>query len=345
MGLWHWAGVVFLGFIIGSGFFIYHKYQKIFGPSLSLQHYPDEYLLVPSEANLEDVLQVLDSFQVVPDIALFKWVAKRKNLDETLQSGRYLLVDGMSLNGLANMLRSGQQEAVKLTFNNIRTKEQLASRLASQIELDSVSILNLFRDSKYAAKVGSDTLNFYARFIPNTYLVYWDIDQRDLAIRIEHEYDQFWTQERKQLAEEIGLSPQEVIILASIVEEETLKNDEKARVAGVYMNRLNKGRPLQADPTVKFALQDFEKRRITKKDLKFDSPFNTYLYPGLPPGPIRIPSISSIDAVLNYERHKYLYFCAREDFSGYHNFATTHLQHMVNARKYHQALNKRKIYK
>ncbi len=344
-GLWHWLGVVFFGFALGSVFFIYSKYQKIFGPSISLEYYSDDYLLIPSNSELSDVYRIIDSTGIVPNISLFKWVSKRKKLENHIHPGRYLLIDGMSINSLINMIRSGKQEAVKLTFNNIRTKEQLAGRIAEQIELDSISVLSIFRNQKLASSVKSDTLNYYARFIPNTYLVYWSISPAQLAERIEYEYQSFWNAERKALAALLGYRLDEILVLASIVEEETAKNDEKPRIAGVYLNRLKRGMPLQADPTIKFALQDFEKKRITKADLKTESAYNTYLNAGLPPGPIRIPAISSIDAVLNFENHKYLYFCAREDFSGYHNFASTHLQHSINARKYHQALNRKKIFK
>jgi UPF0755 protein len=211
--------------------------------------------------------------------------------------------------------------------------------------IDSIDIANLLTEKSILQEYNFTKQTLPALFIPNTYQVYWNISAKDFLNRMFKEYKRFWTEERQNKAKAIGLTPIEVSILASIVEEETNNKSEKPMVAGLYINRLKKGMPLQADPTVKFAWQDFTLRRITNKHLTIDSPYNTYKIIGLPPGPIRIPSPEGIDAVLNYSKHNYLYMCAKEDFSGTHNFASTLSEHNRNARKYWDALNKRKIYK
>jgi UPF0755 protein len=246
----------------------------------------------------------------------------------------------MSNNKLVNMLRAGKQVPVKLVFNNIRLKEQFAGKIGKQIEADSIQLLSLLNDQQTAAKYNFTKENFLCMFIPNTYEMYWNTSPERFIEKMNRQYNEFWTNERKLVAEGIGLKPEEVIILAAIVEQETIKDDEKPTVAGVYINRLKKGMPLEADPTLKYALGDFSIQRILNKDKLVNSPYNTYLNTGLPPGPICMPSVSSINAVLNYQHHQYIFFCAKEDRSGYHNFARTLDQHMNNARAYQRALDK-----
>lgn len=240
-------------------------------------------------------------------------------------------------------INNGLQTPVKLVINNVRTKEQLAGKIGLQLMLDSAEIAKALNDTSICGKYGYTAENFIAMFIPNTYEVYWDTNIKRLLNRMKKEHDAFWNEQRREKAEKIGLTPIEVSILASIVEEETAVNDEKPVIAGLYINRLRIGMPLQADPTVKFAVGDFTLKRILKKHLNVDSPYNTYKNTGLPPGPIRMASITGLNSVLNYSRHKYLYMCAKEDFSGRHNFSTTLSQHNSNARKYQNALNKRNI--
>jgi UPF0755 protein len=249
----------------------------------------------------------------------------------------------MSNNDLVALLRSGRQDPVKLIFNNIRTPEQLAGRIARQIEADSVSLITAFRDTNRLNKLGIPMHHLAMLFIPNTYEFFWNTTAEGFIERMIREYDAFWSGNRDERLPAIRMSRAEVVTLASIIEMETRKNDEKDRIAGVYMNRLRIGMRLQADPTLVFAHGDFSIRRVLKRHKNIDSPYNTYRYAGLPPGPIAFPSISSIDAVLNYETHDYLYFAAREDFSGYHNFSRTYYQHLANARRYHRALNERNI--
>lgn len=240
-------------------------------------------------------------------------------------------------------LRAGHQTPVELVVPSVRTVAQLLERVTPQIMADSASIAQLLADSSYIDSLGFNRQTLPALFIPNTYEVYWNMDARAFLRRIHREYQVFWNKKRKAQAKALGLDPVEVSTLASIVEEETANNGEKPRVAGLYLNRLKRGIPLQADPTIKFSLQDFALRRILFKHLEVESPYNTYKHAGLPPGPIRIPSVVGLNSVLQREEHNYLYMCAKEDFSGTHNFARTLSQHNANARRYQQALNKRKI--
>ena len=298
------------------------------------------YLYIPTGAKFEQVLDSLEKHHVLKNTAGFTWTATQKGYRKNVKSGRYLITSNMSNNSLVNMLRAGKQVPVNVVFNNIRLKEQFAGKIGRQLEADSNKLLALLKDPKLAAKYHFTRDNFLCMFIPDTYEMYWNITPERFIEKMNRQYKLFWNQEREKKAEEIGLKPEEVIILASIVEQETIKDDEKPVVAGVYLNRLKKGMPLEADPTLKYALGDFSIQRILNKDKLVNSPYNTYLNAGLPPGPICMPSVSSILAVLNYKHHNYIFFCAKDDLSGYHNFARTLDQHMQNARAYQHALDK-----
>lgn len=243
------------------------------------------------------------------------------------------------------MLRAGRQVPVKVQFHNIKTLEDFASAISTQIEPDSSSLINLINDDEYISEFGFNQQTIYSMFIPNTYEVYWNTKADDFIKRMYSEYNNFWNNKREAKLQDIGMTKIEVSTLASIVDEETYINDEKKTIAGVYINRLNKGIRLQADPTVKFAVGDRAIKRVLTKHLEINSPYNTYKHAGLPPGPINIPSISGIDAVLNYEKHSYYYFCARADFSGYHHFSKTLTQHLRYAREYQRLLNKNRVWK
>jgi UPF0755 protein len=221
--------------------------------------------------------------------------------------------------------------------------EQMAKRLSAKLMIDSTTIADALTDNAFCHQLGYDTCTIACAFVPNTYEVYWNTSVEKLMQRMTNEHDKFWTSERKQKAATIGLTPNEVCTLASIIDEETANNDEKPMIAGMYLNRLHIGMPLQADPTVKFALKDFALKRIYHAHLEVESPYNTYKNAGLPPGPIKVASIRGIDAVLNRIAHNYLYMCAKEDFSGTHNFATTYQEHQANATRYAKALNQRGI--
>jgi UPF0755 protein len=260
-----------------------------------------------------------------------------------MKTGRYAVTPGMNNIDLIKTLRRGTQEPVRITFNSVRTVEDLAERLSAQLMTDSEDLMALLGDPDYCATMGFTPQTIAAMFIPNTYEIYWNISAENLLRRMKREYDAFWTDARVLRAQRIGLSPLQISVLASIVEEESAATDEYPVIAGLYINRLHRGIPLQADPTVKFALGDVSLQRILNEHLTVDSPYNTYLHTGLPPGPLRIPSITGLDAVLNYSKHNFLYMCAREDFSGRHNFAATLAEHNRNAERYRSALNRKGI--
>lgn len=339
------VGIVFIGLLIFGGIYALDMYHKAFAPSVSINGDKEYFLYIPGNSNYDTVISILGDAGILKDIKSFEWTATRKNYANHINPGRYLLKHRMSNNELVNLLRSGKQTPVDLTFNNIRTLQHFSARIAEQLELDSLSLLHHITDSVTLARYGHTEHTIACMFVPNTYEIYWNTSAQNFVERMAREYDNFWNKSRIQKAEKIGLTKEQVISLASIINMETQKNDEKEKVAGVYINRVNIGMRLQADPTVIFAHNDFTIRRVLNKHKKIDSPYNTYRYAGIPPGPICLPEISSIDAVLNYKKHKYLYFCAKPDFSGYHNFARTLKQHNKNAQAYQKELNKRRIYR
>lgn len=260
-----------------------------------------------------------------------------------VRPGRYEAGGGVSSLRLARNLRNGRQSAVHLVIPVVHTLGDLASRFASELQADSAQFIQAITDPVALKACGVDTFMAPALFIPNTYDVYWDIKPAQLLKRMKKEHDLYWTAERRRQAKAAGLTPDEAYTLASIIEQETANKQERPMIAGMYLNRLHQGMKLQADPTVKFALQDFGLRRIMHGHLTADSPYNTYRVTGLPAGPICIPSLNAIEAVLHYAHHDYLYMCAKEDFSGRHNFAVTYDEHMANAHRYAAALNARGI--
>ena len=302
-------------------------------------------IIIPTWASYEQVLDSLESNLVIKNRKILEWVAKKKNYPSLIKPGRYVIDKDISYNSLINMLRSGRQRPVRVTFQNIRTLNQLAGKIGHQIEADSVLIMRFLSDESNYLSDGFNKENIIAIFIPNTYEFYWNTDARGLYIRMLKEYRLYWDDRRLSRAREIGLDPKEVAILASIIDDEVAKSDEKPRIAGVYLNRLERGIPLEACPTIKFALNDFTITRVLYKHLQIDSPYNTYKHKGFPPGPIGCPSVDGIEAVLNAENHTYLYFAARPDFSGYHNFSSTLAEHNRYAALYQRELNKRKIFR
>lgn len=273
----------------------------------------------------------------------WRWNLYTKLLPYRPRTGRYRIESGTTCLALYRQLRSGMQEPAKLLVPTSRTMPKLAAALSKSLMADSAEIASALTDSTFCADHGYTTATIPALFIPNTYEVYWDTSVEKLIERMQRENQRFWTAGRKAKAEACGLSREQVATLASIVDEETANNDEKPIIAGLYLNRLRRGMPLQADPTVKYATGDFALRRILNVHLKTESPYNTYRTKGLPPGPIRIASIAGLEAVLNHAEHNYLYMCAKEDFSGTHNFASTLSEHYRNARRYRKALNARGI--
>ncbi|HHT23133.1 MAG TPA: endolytic transglycosylase MltG [Bacteroidales bacterium] len=302
----------------------------------------EEFLLVYENTDMEEFITQISEDVQIKNISTFKLTSKLLKFN-SVRSGRYRITDGMNNLDLVRMLRNGNQTPVKLTFNNIRTKEQLAGRLSRQLMPDSVTILNLLNDTAFLEQYGLNPYTSVSLFLPDTYEVFWNISAEKLFERMNKEYQRFWTKERKQKAAAIPLTQEEVSTLASIVDAETNTKAEKPIVAGLYINRLRKNMPLQADPTVIFGLGDFSIRRVLSVHTRSDSPYNTYKNTGLPPGPIRIPSIAGLDAVLNYDKNDYIYMCAKETFNGEHNFATSWAEHQKNAAKYQRALNERGI--
>ncbi len=333
--------LVFIPIIAGS----YLLYEIIYKTNVWTENNETTSVYIPSVADFEQIKTILYKQGLIIHRGNFEWLAKQKSYPSNIKSGHYLLKKGMNNLELINLLRSGNQTPIKLIFNNIRTKEQFAQRISSQIEADSTSIINLLNDSVYLANLELNKYTATTIFVPNTYQIFWTIKTDDFIKRMKREYDQFWNEDRKARADSLGMSIQEIITLASIVEKETQKNDEKSRIAGVYINRMGKKWYLQADPTLVYALNDYSIKRVLNVHKEIDSPYNTYKHRGLPPGPICIPSIASINAVLNYEEHKYFYFCAKDDLSGYHVFANSYRQHEQNASKYRKALNKLRIWR
>ena len=336
---------VFIILLLGGMVAGFLGYRTIYSPNVWLNGNPSVAINIKSGSNWEDVKQLLYENGTIIHRASFEWLALLMKYPDHIKPGHYVLKEGMSNKQIITKLRAKQQDPVNLFFNNIRIKEELAGHISEQLETDSVSILKLLNDADYLQKFGFTPNNIMSMFIPNTYQVYWDISAEKFMEKMNKEYKTFWNEKRKARLNEIRLTELQAISLASIVEKETNQNDEKPDVAGVYMNRLRDGWLLQADPTLVYALGDFSIKRVLNVYKTIDSPYNTYKYFGLPPGPICLPSISSIDAVLNYRQHKYMYFCAREDFSGYHNFAVTLNEHLLNASKYQQALNQKGIMK
>ena len=303
----------------------------------------DTYLYIPQGAKFKTVLDSLKSRDIIQNVVSFAFLSKLLKYQENVKPGRYLIKKNMTNKEAVLMLRAGLQSPVKLTFNSVRLKQDLVKKVTKNLTFSPARFEELLSNTKLVQKYGFDTTTIVSMFLPNTYQVYWNISPRQLLDRMHREYQKFWNKKRLAKAKTIGLKPYEVSVLASIVQAETNKNDEKPRVAGVYLNRLQKGIPLEADPTLVYAWKDFTLKRVLNRHKKIDSPYNTYKNKGLPPGPINIPSIKTLEAVLDYEQHDYLFFCAKPDFSGYHSFAKNNAQHNRNARLYHKALNMRRI--
>jgi UPF0755 protein len=301
-------------------------------------------LLIEPGTGYDDIKVMLDSAGLMVNENAFDLLAKRKRYRNNIKPGYYVLNSSMSNNQILNMLKAGNQTPVKVTFNNIRTLPELAGRLAAQLEPDSAAILSYLMNEDNYRNDGFSRETVIAIFIPDTYEMYWTSTPAEITARMVKEFNAYWNEARRRKAAEHGLEPVEVSILASIIDEEVNKADEKPRIAGVYINRLERGMLLQADPTIRFAINDFTIRRVLNEHLAVDSPYNTYKNLGLPPGPVRCPSKEGIEAVLNAEDHDFLFFVAREDFSGYHHFSRTLREHNNYANRYRQELNRLRVY-
>lgn len=305
----------------------------------------DTELLIPTGSNYENVLSIMKGKDLLKSYSSFELVAKVLKYKESgIRSGRYIIGPNMSSFALVRMLRGGFQTPVNITFNNVRTIQQLAGKLGKKIEPDSQELLDFLMDPAYLGEMGFNEQNVLTMFIPNTYEFFWNTSPKKLFTRMKSEHDKFWqSPERQAKLKSLGLDHIEVYTLASIVEKETLVNSEKSTISSVYLNRLRAGQRLQADPTVVFATGDFSLNRIYEKHTQIRSPYNTYRNTGLPPGPICMPDVSTIDAVLNTKDTDYMFFCAVGDGSGRHSFAETFRQHVENANKYRELLNRQDI--
>ncbi len=336
--------VLLIGLLVG-GVFVYYVYSAFFAPNTAFQN-NEAFVYVPTDANMADLEEMLTP--LLKDFESFEAVAQRKQYSDRIKGGKYVLRKGMNNNEIINTLRSANTP-VKVSFNNQESLEALAGRIAQQIEADSISLLKAFRDKTFLEGQGAELQTSLGLYIPNSYEFFWNSTALDFRDRMVQEYKRFWNDERLMQARDKGLSPKQVTSLAAIVQKESAKVDERPRVAGVYLNRLRKGMPLQADPTVIYALKrklnnfDTIIRRVLYKDLTIDSPYNTYKYAGLPPGPIAMPDISAIDAVLNAEDHDYYYFVANVEKFGYHKFAKNLQQHNRNKEQYIRWINSQNI--
>ena len=332
--------IVFSTILTTSSVYIY---QMLYSPNFLINS-EDKFIIIEDNTDFNDLVKKLEDDTLINDILSFSFLSKMMEYQENIKIGAYKVKMNMSNYDMITMLRSGNQTPIKITFSYARKVDDFAERLTKNIKLSKNELLNYISqniDDLY----GFGENDIIGMFLPDTYEVYWDISPQKLIEKMYKEYNKFWDNERNEKLKKIGLNKKEVSVLASIVASETNKLDEADRIAGVYINRLRKNMLLQADPTLVYAANDYSIRRVLNKHKKIKSPYNTYINKGLPPGPIRLTPKNYIDAVLNYEEHKYLFFCAKDDFSGYHEFAKTLSQHNKNARKFQRALNKRKIYK
>ncbi|MEO1655307.1 MAG: endolytic transglycosylase MltG [Bacteroidota bacterium] len=322
---------------------LFYGYQVLYTPNFQVEK-KDTIIFIKPQENFKDLLKNLKKEKIVQDPISFAFISQLMDYQDNVKEGRYRIQKNMNNLQAVRMLRAGDQKAVRVTFNNIRKLDKFAEKAASYLSFDADALLHILEDSSQIKTFGFDQENIISLFLPNTYEVYWTTTPQEFVEKMYQEYQKFWNEARLAKAKALDLSPQEVSTLASIVQAETNKEDEKARIAGLYLNRIFNGMRLEADPTLVFALDDFSIKRVLNRHKKVDSPYNTYMHKGLPPGPINMPSPSSIDAVLSYEQHEYFFMCAREDLSGYHNFARTNEEHEKNARLLHAALDARGIY-
>lgn len=331
--------IFFLLFSVLLISFGYYAYQIVYTPNILVGKQPRP-LVIPRGAHFKDVQDLLHKGDYTQDLISFSFLSKLMDYDEQVKPGRYLLQPNQSNIQAIRLLRAGIQEPVKITFNNVRLISDLSEKITRNLTMKSAEFEAALIKFAMNNSSGFNKDNVLTMFIPNTYEVYFNVSPDELVDRMHDEFKKFWNEERRRKAEAVGLTPVEVSILASIVQAESVKHDEAPIIAGLYINRLKKDIPLQADPTLVFAVGDFTLKRVLNEHKEIDSPYNTYRNRGLPPGPVNMPEIFAIDAVLNYKKSDYLYMCAKEDFSGRHNFTHSYRQHINNAQKYQQALTR-----
>ncbi len=321
--------------------FLFYAYQILYTPNvLTGDNQGDMFVLIPKGSGFPEVQKILYEGRIVQDPVSFSFLARIMEYDKNVKPGRYSLTRGMTNLQAIRTLRSGKQVPVSITFNNVRLLSELAPKITRNLAMQPGAFSEALEDFIEDNDVGFTEETAIAMFIPNSYNVYYDTQPDELVTRMKYEFDTFWNDSRKAKAARIGLTPLEVATLASVVQAETRIKNEAPRIAGLYINRLKKDMPMQADPTVVFAVGDFTLKRVLDVHKEVKSPYNTYLYRGLPPGPITMPEVYALDAVLDYEDNDYLFMCAREDFSGYHNFTASYKEHLRNADRYQAALSR-----
>jgi UPF0755 protein len=323
--------------------FTFYFWQVANSPNLNVDGKKTYVLYLEKGANYQTVLDSLHKHKIIHSEVSFGFLSKLMKYREKVKPGRYEIPANSGNKEILSKLRAGLQDPVRLTFNNIRTKADLAKKLGTKFKFSTDELLALMNNEEVCSKYGFSSETIMCMFLPDTYFIYWTSTPQEFLDKMKSEYDKFWTKDRLAKANSINMTPVEVAIMASIVQSETNKKDEMPIVAGAYVNRIAQNMPLGADPTVKFAVGDFSLKRILNKHLSVQSPYNTYINTGLPPGPIALPERVALESVLDYQKHNYVYFCAKEDFSGYHNFAVTYSDHLKNADIYQKALDARGI--
>ena len=331
--------IFFLLFSILLISFVYYAFQICYTPNILVEK-QDSQIIIPKGATFKDVQRQFHEENLVQDLISFSFLSRLMEYDENVKAGRYVLRANMTNLEAIRLLRSGQQEPVKITFNNVRLISELSEKITRNLYMKPEAFEAALVQFAMTNQYGFNKDNILSMFIPNTYEVYYQATPKELIERMHQEFDKFWNEERKSKAQKIGLTPIEISVLASVVQAESVQKEEAPVIAGLYLNRLKKGMPLQADPTLVFAVGDFTLKRVLNEHKEIDSPYNTYRYAGLPPGPINLPEIHSLNSVLDYTPTNYLYMCAKEDFSGRHNFTGNYQQHMNNAIKYQRALTR-----
>jgi UPF0755 protein len=336
-------GAVILGLGLVFVFVSFYAYQMLFTDNLLVDK-EDKALLIPTGAKFKQVVDSLEQGDYLHDRLSFMFLSRLLSYRDNIKSGRYMITRNMNNFNLFKKLKGGHQDPLKLTIINFRTKEEIIRKFSKRLEIDSARFAKDLNDNNLLKEYGFNDTTIISLFIPNSYDVYWTADTKEILNVFYREYNKFWNDERMENAKAIGMTPIQIITMASIIEAETQKNDEKPKIAGVYMNRYNAGQRLQADPTLIFATKDFTAKRVNEFHRYFKSPFNTYRRKGLPPGPINTPSVASIDAVLSYERHEFFFFCANPDLSGYHLFSRNFDEHLGVAQNYWKSLDKENIH-
>jgi UPF0755 protein len=341
-GIFIFLFLIFLG--VGGYYGYTNIFRKFYAPNVLLDSSKDEeFMFIPTGAVFTDVLMIAKTEKLVRDASSFEWTANLMKYPNSVKAGRYKLEKGMNNRELVKLLRSGQQTPLNLRINMIHYSEELAGLVGNHLEADSAEVHKLLTDHEFLSKYNVNPQEAFSLIIGNTYQFFWNTNATAFFDRMYNEYNKFWTEERLAKARTLNMTPAQISTMASIIQEEARQREELSKIAGVYYNRLRINMPLQADPTVRYLLKNKSTRRIYTKNTEIESPYNTYKYRGLPPGPIAIPQTDALDAALNPEKHDFLYFVAREDFSGYHNFSKTYEEHLINRRKYINALNRRGV--